>query len=75
MNDRVWQVPRELFVISWNGAASLQDATARLQQLAGVRVPGWAMMARASALRQEGVDMKALAREPRRVIVNDGTPA
>lgn len=75
MNDRVWQVPRELFLAAWNGAATLQDATARLQQLAGVRVPGWAMMARSSALRKEGVEMKALAREPRRASAEETVTA
>lgn len=65
VNDRVWQVPRDQFLAAWNEASSLQDATARLHQLAGVKVPGWAMMARAAALRKDGVEMKVLVREPR----------
>jgi hypothetical protein len=62
MGDQVWQVPQELFVAAWNGAASLTDASARLKDLAGVSAPGWAMMARAMSLRKDGVEMKVLVR-------------
>ncbi len=62
MGDQVWQVPQNQFVAAWNGASTLADASARLKELAGVSAPGWAMMARAMALRKDGVEMKVLVR-------------
>jgi hypothetical protein len=60
MGDRVWQVPQEQFVEAWNGAASLPDAVARVKELARGAVPKWAVMARATALRKGGVEMRSL---------------
>lgn len=62
MGDQVWQVPQEQFVTAWNGADSLADASVRVKELAGVSVPGWALMVRALSLRKEGVILKALVR-------------
>ncbi|QJW98468.1 hypothetical protein [Frigoriglobus tundricola] len=62
MGDQVWQVPQEQFVAAWNGAESLADASVRVKELAGVYVPGWALMVRAMSLRKEGVVLKALVR-------------
>jgi hypothetical protein len=62
MGDQVWQVPQEQFVAAWNAAASLADASARVKELAGVSVPGWALMVRAMALRKDGVALKVLVR-------------
>jgi hypothetical protein len=60
MGERVWQVPREMFVAAWNAAGSLADAVERVKQLAGGNVPRWAVMARAVALRKGGVELKPL---------------
>jgi hypothetical protein len=62
MGDRAWQVPRDQFVAVWNGAASLDDAAARLKELTGGNVPRWALMARAMELRRDGLELKALVR-------------
>jgi hypothetical protein len=62
MGDRAWQVPQEQFVAAWNGAESLDDAAARVKELARGNVPRWAVMARAMELRREGVEMKPLSR-------------
>ena len=61
MGDHVWLLPQEQFVTAWNNAESLNEAAARLRELAGGNVPRWAAMARASALRKDGVQLKALS--------------
>lgn len=61
MGDRVWQVPRDQFVAAWNGSGSLDEAAARVKALAGGPAPRWAVMARATAMRKEGVELKPLA--------------
>lgn len=63
MGDRVWQVSREDFVRTWNGAATLDDAAERVRAMAGGPAPRWALMVRAGQLRGEGVAMKELPRE------------
>ena len=60
MIDRAWQVPQEQFVAAWNSARSLDEAAARVKELAQGNVPRWAVMARAMELRKEGVEMKPL---------------
>ena len=62
MGDRVWQVPREDFARAWNGAATLDEAAARVREVAGGPAPRWAVLARAGQLRGEGVPMKELPR-------------
>jgi hypothetical protein len=62
MGDRVWQVPPDQFVAAWNGAGSLDEAAARLKELAKGNVPRWAAMARAMELRKDGFELKALVR-------------
>jgi hypothetical protein len=39
---------------------SLDEAVARVKELAQGNVPRWAVMARAMELRQEGIEMKPL---------------
>jgi hypothetical protein len=39
MGDRVWQVPQEQFVAAWNGATSLDEAAARVKELARGNAP------------------------------------
>ena len=63
MGDRVWQVSREDFARAWNGAATLDEAAARVRELAGGPAPRWAVLARAGQLRGEGVAMRELPRE------------
>ena len=60
LGDRVWDVPQDQFVAAWNAAATLDGAAAAIRTLAGGPVPRWAAMARASALRKEGVTLKPL---------------
>ena len=60
IGDRVWDVPQDQFVAAWNSAATLDEAAAAIRVLAGGPVPRWAAMARASALRKEGVSLKLL---------------
>ena len=60
IGDRVWEVPQDLFVVAWNAAATLDEAAAAIRTLAGGHVPRWAAMARASAIRKEGVALKPL---------------
>ena len=60
MGDRVWQVPRAEFAAVWNAAGSVAEAVERIKELAGVHVPRWAVLARVTALRKEGVVLKPL---------------
>ncbi len=62
MIDRVWQVPQDQFVAAWNGSDTLAEASARLKEIAGGHVPGWALLQRALELRKTGLEMKALVR-------------
>jgi hypothetical protein len=60
MGDRAWQVPQDQFVSAWNGARSLDEAAARVRELARGNMPRWAVMARAMELRRDGVELKPL---------------
>lgn len=60
MGDRVLQVPQERFVEAWNAGGSIDEVVARVKELAGGPVPRWAVMARATALRKQGVGLKPL---------------
>jgi hypothetical protein len=60
MHERAWKVPQEEFVMAWNAAGSLADVVEQVKQLAGGNVPKWAVMARAAALRKDGVVLKEL---------------
>jgi hypothetical protein len=60
MYDRAWQVPQDEFVGAWNGATTLDEAAARVRELARGNVPRWAVLARALELRRKGVAMKPL---------------
>lgn len=65
IGDRVWDVPQEQFVAAWNASATLDEAATAIRALAGGPVPRWAAMARASALRKEGVALKPLPTDQR----------
>ena len=60
IGDRVWDVPQDQFVAAWEAATTLDEAAGAIRTLAGGAVPRWAAMARASALRKEGVVLKPL---------------
>jgi hypothetical protein len=60
VGDRVWQVPQDQFVAAWNAAATLDEAAAAIRALSGGPAPRWALMARASSLRADGVPLKSL---------------
>ena len=60
IGDRVWHVPQDQFVAAWTTAATLDDAAATLRVLAGGPVPRWAALARAAALRKDGIELKPL---------------
>jgi hypothetical protein len=68
IGDRVWEVPREQFVAAWNAAATLDEAAVAILALAGGPAPRWAVMARASDLRKEGVPLKPLLADARPVV-------
>jgi hypothetical protein len=61
MCDRVWLVPHDQFVAAWNGSESLDEAAAKVKALAGGPTPRWAVMARAAAMRKEGVTLRPLS--------------
>ena len=52
--------PQGQFVAAWNASATLDEAAAAIRALAGDPVPRWAAMARASALREEGILLQSL---------------
>ena len=58
--DHVGAIPQDQFVAAWNASATLDEAAAAIRALAGGPVPRWAAMARAAALRKEGVALKPL---------------
>ncbi len=60
MGDRVWDVPPDQFVAAWNAAVTLDDAAARVRELAGGPAPRWAVLARAMELRKDGLALKPL---------------
>jgi hypothetical protein len=57
---RVWQIPQDQFIVAWNAAGSLGEVVERVKELVGGNVPRWAVMARATALRKAGVEMRPL---------------
>jgi hypothetical protein len=58
--DRVSGIPGDQFAAAWNAADSLAALVERVKLLAGGHVPRWAVLARAAALRREGVRLKEL---------------
>jgi hypothetical protein len=57
MTERLAGMSDEVFARLWNEARDLNDAAERVREVAG-RVPRWAVLARASALRRQGVALK-----------------
>lgn len=60
MLDKLASLPDETFLRLWNASASLDEAAARIRVIVGRPCPRWAVMARAAALRREGVGVKPL---------------
>jgi hypothetical protein len=58
MTEPVEAIPPEKFAEAWNGAVTLPEAVALICALAKKSVPRWAVMARAAAVRKEGVELK-----------------
>ena len=58
MNTQVDQLPADVFADVWNGSESLDEAAARVKDLVTGRAPRWAVLARATALRKAGADLK-----------------
>ena len=59
MGDRVWQLPRERFIAVWNAAETPAEAAEKVKRaVGGGAAPRWAVMARAGALREEGVQLR-----------------
>ena len=58
--DQVWAIAQDQFVAAWDAATTLDEAAASIRVLAAGPTPRWAVMARASALRKEGVPLKRL---------------
>ena len=58
--DPVWAVPQDQFLAAWSRAATLDEAAAAIRAMAGGPVPRWAVIARAAALRAEGVELNPL---------------
>jgi hypothetical protein len=57
MADQLFDMTDDVFTQLWNQARDLDEAAERVREVAG-RVPRWAVLARASALRRRGVDLK-----------------
>jgi predicted SprT family Zn-dependent metalloprotease len=57
------QIPEAQFVAEWNAAGSLAEVVERVCERAGARLPRWAVVARAVALRATGFDLKRLPDE------------
>ncbi|HEX4612313.1 MAG TPA: hypothetical protein VH092_29230 [Urbifossiella sp.] len=58
MNTQVDQLPADVFAGVWNASGSLDEAAARVKEMVGGRAPRWAVLARATALRMAGADLK-----------------
>ena len=59
--ERLAQLPDAAFIALWNAAGATDEVVARVVERVG-RVPRWAVIARAVALRKAGVNLKALDR-------------
>jgi len=60
VTENVGRIPVERFAAVWNGSASLEEATAKVRTEVGTPCPRWAVLARAVALREQGVELKAM---------------
>lgn len=58
MTTQVDQLPDSVFAGVWNASGSLDEAAAKVKELVGGRAPRWAVLARATALRKAGAELK-----------------
>jgi hypothetical protein len=57
MTDHLLTLSDDAFTQLWNHAQNLDEAVERVREVAG-KVPRWAVMAKASALRRQRVELK-----------------
>jgi hypothetical protein len=57
MTDHPLTLSDDAFTQLWNQAQSLDEAVERVREIVG-KVPRWAVMAKASALRRQRVELK-----------------
>ena len=60
MADRVWLLPKVLFITAWNGTNSLSELMERMKALTGGPVSKLELLARSQALKSDGIAMKNL---------------
>jgi hypothetical protein len=60
VTDTVSRMPADRFAELWNGSANLGEATERVRAEVGAPCPRWAVLARAVALREQGMGLKAM---------------
>ena len=59
MTDKAERMPAERFAAVWNGSTSLDEAAERVKAEVGTPCPRWAVLARAVALREQGMPIEA----------------
>ena len=57
MTDHLLNLSDDACTQLWNQALSLDEAVERVREVAG-KVPRWAVLAKASALRRKGVELR-----------------
>jgi hypothetical protein len=57
MTEKVSEMGDEQFVAVWNGAATFDEAVEQVRAAVG-KAPRWVVLARASALRRQGVSLR-----------------
>jgi hypothetical protein len=60
VTEKVEQMPADRFAALWNGSAGLDEAAERVRAEVGKPCPLWAVLARAVALRGQGMHLKAM---------------
>ena len=60
MTERLRRLSAERFAEHWNGSGSLDEASVRVKSEVGTPCPRWAVLARAVALREQGMHLKAM---------------
>jgi hypothetical protein len=72
--DRLANLPDADFIQWWNGAATIDDIVEQVVARVG-RVPRWAVVARAVALRKAGCEVKSLDPAPTRPVSGPSSPS
>ncbi|QDU22879.1 hypothetical protein [Urbifossiella limnaea] len=58
MTTQVELLPADVFAGVWNKSGSLEEAATKVKEMVGGRAPRWAVLARATAMRKAGADLK-----------------